>query len=203
LLPPMLPSAISPAVSLEEVLDLFDSLLALDVLFDLDDIDSLFDFFFRNVAGGLAASEVLETTGEVVDAWAMRTMVTPHPPAFSDASEKRKKPAVLMSCFEIRFGSEAPLEMMRGFVAGTVSARVLAVLSTAREIVLRRAAPGGRGFSSSLSESKAEISAACSWKGERSGRSDEGEVGVPSEVVQAVVRIGAETIMSVVGGAGL
>jgi hypothetical protein len=198
----MLTSAISPAVSLEEVLDLFESLLALDVLFDLDDSASLFDTFFRHAVGGLAAPEVLETTGEAVDAWEMRTMVAPHPPAFSDASNKRK-PGVLMSCFEIRFGSEAPLEMMRGFVAGPVSARVLEVLSTAREMVLRRAAPGGWGLSSSLSESKAEISAACFWKGERSGRSDEGDVGVPSEVVQAEVRIGVDTIMSLVGGAGL
>jgi hypothetical protein len=198
----MLTLAISPAVSLEEVFDLFESLLALDILCGLDDSDSLFDIFFRNPVGGLAAPEVLETTGEVVDAWEMRTMVTLHPPAFSDVSEKCK-PGVLMSCFDIRFGSDAPLEMMRGFVAGRVSARVLEVLSTAREIVLRRAALGGWRLSSSLSESKAEISAARSWKGVRSGRSDEGDVGVPSEVVQAEVRIGVETIMSVVGGAGL
>jgi hypothetical protein len=54
-------------------------------------------------------------------------------------------------------------------VLGIVSARALEPLSRGRETILRSAAPAADGPSSSVSESKAEISTDCSGKGERKG----------------------------------
>lgn len=181
--------------------DLFEALLAFDVRFAFGGSDALVDSVLRKVTGGLVAPGVLEAAGEVVDEGDVPVIVMPCLASFSDVLEKRR-PGVLMSCFEIRFGSEAPLETMRAFTVGTASVPVFADFSLGRENLLRRM-PVWDGRSPSVSESNAETSADRSCKGERSGWSEEGEVGVPEEVVQAETSIGVEMIASVVSGVGL
>lgn len=158
----LLPAALTPPVvrgeakTGDDAPDLLDVLLALDVLFDGD---SLLDVFFRNAIGGLAVAEGLVTRPDVVEGLDVRPVMMPDSSvagAASETSEKRK-PGVLMSCFETRVVRELPLEILRWLAVGTVSARGLA-LSNGRESFLRMIFTDCDGLSSSVSESNAEIS---------------------------------------------
>lgn len=99
------PFSLSPTVEdvvLKEVLDFFEALLIFDILFDRDVGESVSDVFCRNVTGWLAVPIDLALTGEVIDESDMRTEAIPLPAPLSDVFEKRK-PGVLISCFEMRF----------------------------------------------------------------------------------------------------
>lgn len=62
------------------------------------------------------------------------TVVMPHPPAVAFLEGlNTSKPGILMSCFEIRLDSAAPLETVRVLAAGAVSARDLEVPRRAKE----------------------------------------------------------------------
>ena len=137
--------------------EFFEDLLAFDVLFDLDDGESLVDTFLRKVVGEVEP-EILGAIGEVVDESDVRTMAMPQPVPVVSETLDRRGPGILMSCLEMRLGSVAPLVKLRAFVVGTVSARFRDVARKGLERIFRRNGPCVDIPSSSESESQAETS---------------------------------------------
>ena len=164
---PLILSVVSGvATTAEGAPDLLDALLALEVLLDGD---SRFVVFFHNVVDGLAATEGLAARVGPAVKLDVRAVLMPDPvvaAALSEPFEKRT-PGVLMSCFEMREVSDASLETLRRLATGTVSARGLLRIGT--ENFFLRTFTDCEGPSSSVSESKAEISSGCLRNGGRSG----------------------------------